>query len=67
MELEYTEDTMRKLNILSDRGDADAQYCLGEKYYNDGEVREAIRYFMLADRNGSPHAANYLGCLLMDR
>ncbi|CAF3743498.1 unnamed protein product, partial [Rotaria sordida] len=62
------EDLVQYYQLLADRGDAQAQYGLGQLYYlRDTAFDKALYYFRLAAENGNSNAMAYLGKLYSER
>ncbi|CAF4252753.1 unnamed protein product [Rotaria socialis] len=62
------EDLVQYYQLLADRGDAQAQYGLGQLYYlRDTAFDKALYYFRLAAENGNSNAMAYLGKLYAEK
>ncbi|CAF4702676.1 unnamed protein product, partial [Rotaria sp. Silwood2] len=62
------EDLVQYYQLLADRGDAQAQYGLGQLYYlRDTAFDKALYYFRLAAENGNSNAMAYLGKLYSEK
>ncbi|CAF4188787.1 unnamed protein product, partial [Adineta steineri] len=62
------EDLVQYYQLLADRGDAQAQYGLGQLYYlRDTAFDKALYYFRLAADNGNSNAMAYLGKLYSEK
>ncbi|CAF0981859.1 unnamed protein product [Adineta ricciae] len=62
------EDLVQYYQLLADRGDAQAQYGLGQLYYlRDTAYDKALYYFRLAAENGNSNAMAYLGKLYSEK
>ncbi|CAF3665681.1 unnamed protein product [Rotaria sp. Silwood1] len=62
------EDLVQYYQLLADRGDAQAQYGLGQLYYlRDTAFDKALYYFRLAAESGNSNAMAYLGKLYSEK
>jgi len=59
-------DTNKTLRESAEQGDADAQFCLGTWYYDEGKDRaEAIKWFRKAAMQGHVEAQFMLGFFMI--
>ena len=69
MERPYTDDdgiSRKWLNMAAERGNAEAQYCLGMYFSTLGEVEDALKWLRKATNQGHKNAKEILRQLEAD-